>query len=523
MTENNEDGYVKHLASKKPVKDLASGAFPVSDFGSKAQKKELAEVLEYYWKTNTYQVKTRGAPGNPAQPPGKVIVVPRKVENPNVVAPLDKGTVVILDWDLGFAFIDGVLNVGSSVALVEGGSRPISKLSKSGGNQLDNSTDNAAYYRFPGMPDDAIPGDFAAVSPDGSYIAALQGKEATIYGSDKARVSAFGTTGLVQTICEELEQYSGLGVFKIKNDGGRYNLSFRAAADQLTESGGSEEQWTFHLDIGNDGDFFDMRVTKPDGSTLSRLYLSSDGRVEIMGLNGVNVINAGKSPRQEEDGGDVLKRILGTLTEIVTGEIIQRTTSKRTSEISEDDRTVVGHNHTTSVNNHQVLSVGGNQQITITGGDAIKANPLNVAVMMKVLNGSYVLDIGNEIDTASPAAMAGYNVFIHNGEITLGQDPSPMAIPAKQAFVSLNSLLPNSIALGGTANPTTSNPALFHACLFEPYAALMSTMIALLDSHIHPTAWGPSGPASAPSPGGFASSLSSMVTPIQSIRVAIGA
>jgi hypothetical protein len=251
--------------------------------------------------------------------------------------------------------------------------------------------------------------------------------------------------------------------------------------------------------------------------------MSSDGLVEIMGVNGVRTINAGKGPRQDVDGGDVLRQIMGQLNEIVTGAIVQKTGSKRIAEISEDDRTIVGHNKTTSINNHEMRTVGGNLQSTVTGGDALEANPLNVAVMMKVLNGSYVLDIGNELDTASPAAMAGYNVFIHNGEITLGQDPGPMAIPAKQSSVSLNSLLPNSIALGGTANPASTNPALLHACVFEALALMMSTLIGLLDSHTHPTAWGPSGPANAPSPGGFASSISSMVPNVQSIRVLIGA
>ena len=491
----------------------------MSDMGASGKKNELAEIVEYYPQYNTYKVKTRGAAGKPDQPPGKTPIVPRKVENPNITAPLPKGTVVVLNWDLGFAYIDGVLNVGASKEWVENASKKAPKLSHGDSSSIENDgTGNTGYYRFPGMPDDALEGDWAAVTPDGNYIAALQGKECTMYGSEKAQTSVFGNEGLVRTICEQFEHMSGLGMLEVKNEDGRCNLKFRAAADQLTESGGSEDQWTFHLDIGDKGDFFDMRVTKPDGATLSRLYMSSDGLVEIMGVNGVRVINAGKGPRQDVDGGDVLRKIMGQLDEIVTGAIIQKTSSKRIADISEDDRTIIGHNKTTSINNHEVRTVGGNLQSTITGGDALEANPLNVAVMMKVLNGSYVLDIGNELDTASPAAMAGYNVFVHNGEITLGQDPGLMAIPAKQAFVSLNSLLPNSIALGGTANPASTNPALLHACVFESLALMMSTFLGLLDAHTHTTAWGPSGPPIVP----FSPTLSSMVTNIQSVRVLIG-
>lgn len=496
------------------------GEFPMSDMGAATKIDELAEIVEYYPKYNTYKVKTRGAAGRPDQPPGKTPTVPRKVENPNVTAPLEKGTVVVLKWNLGFGYIDGVINVNANREHVENGPRKAPKLSR--GNTVlaeDNDTGNTGYYRFPGIPDDALSGDWAAITPDGNYLAALRGKECTMYGSEKAQTSVFGNEGLVRTICEQFEHLTGLGMLEVKNAGGRSNLKFRAAADQLTEGGGAEEQWTFHLDIGDKGDFFDMRVTKPDGGTLSRFYMSSDGLVEIMGVNGVRTINAGKGPRQDVDGGDVLRQIMGQLNEIVTGAIVQKTSSKRIADISEDDRTIIGHNKITSVNNHEVRTVGGNLQSTITGGDALEANPLNVAVMMKVLNGSYVLDIGNELDTASPAAMAGYNVFIHNGEITLGQDPNPFAIPAKQAFVSLNSLLPNSIALGGTANPSSSNPALLHACVFESLALMMSTFLTLLDAHTHTTAWGPSGPPIVP----FSPTLSSMVTDIQSIRVLIGA
>jgi len=514
---------VKHLASKKPVRSLAMGEFPVSNSFSN-QKNELAEVLSYSPRYNTYAVKTRGAPGNASQPPGQRLIVPRKVENPNVVAPLERGTVVIINWGLGFPYIDGVLAVNASKDTVENGSRKPPNLNRTGKSPANPNDDGSAgYYRFAGLPDDAVAGDWAAVTPDGNYLAALQGKECTMYGSEKAQVSAFGNEGLVRTICEQFEHLSSLGVCEIKNEGGRSNLKFRAAADQLTEGGGSEEQWTFHLDIGDKGDFFDMRVTSAAGATLSRIYLSSDGRIEIMGVNGVNITNAGKSPRHEIIGGDAITTIKGKLTELIDGVFYQKVSSSRVAEISEDERRSVGHNETTSINNHQVLSVGGNQQITVTGGDPLLANPLNVAVMMKVLNGSYTLDIGNELDGSSPAAMAGYNVFIHNGEITMGQDPSPLAIPAMQAFVSLNTLMPNSVGLGGTANPASTNPALLHACVFEAFALLMSTMISLLDSHTHPTAWGPSGPANAPTPAGFASALSSMVPNVQSIRVAIGA
>lgn len=509
------EGFVKHLASSdQPTEELASGKFPVSDFFSK-QPKRLAEVLTYYPQYNTYKVKPHGVSGNSKIGAGTPFVVPRKVENPNVTAPLENGTMVILDYAAGIGpYIDGCVNVAASKDVVENSTKPAPTLTQKGADFApgDKTGADAGYWRYPGMPADALEGDWAAVTPSGNYIAALLGKECTMYGSQMAQISVFGASGIARIICDQLELWNSMGKLSMVNDGGRGKFSFKLAADQLTEFGADNENWTFHLDIGDEGDFFDMRMTRPDGSLLSRLYFSSDGRVEIMGINGVHFTNAGNSPRFDTDGGDVHRKIGGQLKEVVEGPISQKTSGKRVVQVSEDDRTTVGHNQSTSINNHQIHSVGGNVQHTVTGGSAAEANPTNVAVFMKVLNGSYTLDIGNSLDGASPGAMAGYNLFVHNGEITIGEDP--FGTPATKAVVSLNTLQQNSVVLGG--NPTS---AFQHACIAEPLLQMLNTLLGLLESHQHNTIVGPTNSLVAP---GVFSALSTSLPKAQSVRVLIG-
>jgi hypothetical protein len=511
---------VRHLASDKANNDdLAMGRLPMVNLNC-GKRRELAEVVEYYPRYNNYAVKMRGASSTPnaeKQEGGSYPLVPRKVESPNVAAPLEKGTVVIIDWSLGFAIIDGVLPIGSRIDEIENSNYPKTHLSQEGSDEGEVSEDGrkGGCWRFPGMPDDALQGDWAAVTPDGNYVAALRGKECTMYGSKKAQISVFGTEGKVQTVCSQCEHQSDMGIFNITNDEGHCNLSFKAGIDQLTETGGSNTQWTFHLDIGKEGDYFNMRITDPSGGTLSQVHLSADGRVEVMGINGVSITNAGNSPTFITDGGDVSRKIKGQLNETVTGAVVQEVNSKRIANIRGDDRTFVSAAQTAQVIGNRSVQVGGRQETTVTGGTPADANPTNIAYALNVVNGSYVLDIGNSLrDQAIPSAKAGCSIFVHSGgAITLGQDPL-MLVPEAIA-INLNTLKPRSIALCGTVAT-----AQFTACLYEPLLTMMNGLLTALDAHQHTVNVAAATTASLAAP--FTPMISNLLSPIQSKGVLIG-
>lgn len=507
--------------SGRRVREAASGDQPLSVEPPTASK-TLGEIKAYSLNTNTYQVHIQGTGGSPDFPPDETLTgVPRKTQNVGDISPLPDGTTVVVDFSLGFPYIDGVLNgLESTIGNVEDGPKkpslgtnmPVSVESTLGGGRDDD------YNRTDDTPNDAIPGDFVHMSPEGNYLGILRSKLNVLYGSEKAQIVTMGLHDLVSIICEDYEHYSSFGDLKIVNEDGRSSLTFRGASDQLNESGGKEDQWTFRLDIGDKGNLFNMRVTDGDDKTLSQIHLTPEGKITLIGVNGVDIVSAGKGLKYNEIGGSEQTRIQGDSKTFVDGNITVATKGSRTTTVSESDRRIIGNDDSVSINRNQNTSIGGNLYTTVTGGDVAFANPTNVAVDYQVLNGSYKIGIGDP-STSSTAALAGYSLFVYNGDIVFGEDPNPLGIPAIQSTIALNTSYPDSIGLGGTPslNAFGPTPGMQHAVLFESLNTLLTSLISWLDTHTHPTAWGPSGVPTTPS----SSSLSSLIEPCMSLIVQI--
>lgn len=511
-----------HLDSPEEVKRTARGEMPLSSAPMySGATKVLAEVQEYDNKSDTYLVMTRGSGGAPRQAGGKSLPgVPRRVDDPGSIIPLETGTVVIVDFSLGFPYIDGVLNLNATKEAPEFTPRPPS-LSSDGSVDTGLSISGAnqpGYYRSIYTPEDVVQGDWVRASPDGNYVGILRGKENRMYSGEKAQISTNGLGELIRLICTNYEQFNGFGYVKVTNANGRNNVEIRGGADELSETGGEEEQWTFHLDIGDKGELFDMRVTSMDGKILSQVKLTPDGQIRIMAVRGIDLVNADGAPRSEEIGGDHYKRVAGSVKDSVGGSKTTTVEGAVTRRISETDKKVVGNDEVSVVNRNKVRQVGGNKIETITGGDPLLAEPTNKAVDIQVLNGSYFIDIGNPTAGASSAAVAGFNVYVYNGGIVLGEHP---LTGATLATVSLNTSLPGSVALGGTVEPG-KNIAKDTAMLFTPFSTMMGTLIGLLDSHTHEVVGTKTGPAAAPAQGGFSSALTSQIPKISSVRVLMG-
>lgn len=511
---------VKHLANDDNLKSLARGETPLQNVAVN-RRIELGEVLEFSSSHNSYRVVTRGTPGDPLNPGGRLLQgVPRKVDNPGSSAPLAIGTSVIIEWGLGFPYIDGVLNINTSKTKVESGTKPSPNIGgdKSVAAPTDNTQqEHTAYYRQPGTPEDVMAGDQVFSTPDGNRMGSLRGHYNVMDAgaSNKAKFEQFGDRDLTRLTTEDYELITGFGVMNVFNTEGRCGLTFRAAADQLTESGGSDEQWTFKVDIGDTGDYFTMEVCTPDGATQAKVQMTANGRITLLGTDGIDLVDGGKTASHQEYAADLIVRVLGDIKKIVSGTATETYESTRTTTVSEADQKTVGHNESTSINNHHIMNIGGNQQIQINGGTPLEASPTNIAVDMQVLNGSYFLELGNPLAGASPLGEAGFTVAVNNGDIVLGQNPSLLATPSQNATVSLNTLLQNSVGLGGTVGPS-SNMAIMHATKYEPLMGILTAIMAIHDTHVHvPPIGGP--PALLMSP-----TLSSLISQIMSTRVLIG-
>jgi hypothetical protein len=478
---------VEHLGTNDDRRALAMGEFPIRPPSNIKIKEELAEVMDYTQESNSYVVVTRGAGGEVDQPGGKTLKgVPRKLENPGMASSLPIGTVVVIDYGLGFPYISGVLPIDLTREKVQGINKP-KGISDQNSSPTSNPTIPAdasaktgvGFYSQPGAPQDLLPGDQVMFHRDGNRMGSLGGNYNVMDagGNTKAKVETLGKHNLVRTTCENYEHFSGFGTFSVYNAEGRCGIQYRGAVDQLNESGGDDELWTFKLDVGETGEYFTMEICGSDGGTQAKWNISPNGRVTFLATDGLDLINGSDTPSHEEHGGDVFKRMLGTLYRIVEGGDIESIAGVRDVTVGENDLKVVGNNDTTMVNNSQTINVGGNRRETITGGFPLSAKPSNVAVTQTVLNGSYVLDIGNPKLGASPVAKAGYSLFVHTGDIIIGENP---AQPAALATVSLNTLKPDSIALGGT-----TKTSVYHAALYEQLDTWLSEFLILFDNHTH--------------------------------------
>ena len=474
------------------------GKVPVTE----SLPRSFAEIKSYNAKTNSYDVLVQG---------GDTRLIPNvclKTLRPGTISPLPSGTTVIIDESLGPAIIDGVVpGIQETTYVTEDTSAPrLGAANTVPLEDVSNQSDSSDNYRTISLPTDAMPGEFVEVSPEGNYIGVLRGKLNVLSSGEKAQIFTDGNHELVKIICEDYEHESSLGTVSIKNEEGRSSLVARFAADQLTEGGGSEEQWTFRLDVGNSGGIFKMEVTEGDGKTKAKFHISPDGCVTILATNGIHLINAGEGVNHEVVGGSKSTKIKGGHKVEVEKDIEVTTKASRATKITATDAKIVGNDDSIFVNRDCVRNIGRNQDITVTGGSVATASPTNVAVSHKVLNGSYVLNIGDPTLGASPAAFAGYSLFVHGGKVIIGEDP---LMPAPLTSVSLNTLGVDSIALGGTIET-----AQLHAMIYEQWQIFMTTFLTLFDTHFHapmaPPAVGLSGP------------MAGLMNPVKSQRVKIG-
>lgn len=506
----------KHLTSDEETRKLARGEFPVSK-GPPKPSRQLAEIMYYEAQNNSYVVRTCGLGGASEYPGGEEYIgVPRQQQDSNNISPLAEGTMVILDHTLGFPYIAGVLNIRTFLADVENGiHKPLPVGGKSANVTPPSNTkdDLIGYYKNPNQPSDVIPGEWVQTSPEGNFIGVLREGCSMISGgpSSKAKIGVFGSHDLIKTTCADYNLVTDFGTLDIFNGAGRSGLSFKAAADQLTESGGEEQQWTFQLDIGDVGNFFDMQVLNADGKMKSRYHISPDGQVEFLAGNGLSLVNFGSAPFITESYGDVVQKYLRGHRRSVEDAAKYVHNGTRNTSISESDTLIVGTDYSQSVLNKRSEYTGNFAQYTFTGGQPQYAKKGNIAVETQVINGSYFMELGNTRRNANPLAEAGYIVAVNNGAITLGENPFPGAIPALKAQVNLNTTRENSIALGGTCETCTDA-----AVKYQALHKLLRAFFTVYDNHVHAS---PVGPPVKP----ISLDLGTMIPFIRSLRVLIGA
>lgn len=484
----------------------------------------LGTIIKYDSNTHTCDVRTEGQK-LPGRKTGSFYKnVPFQSAGTGICSAPDTSIPVVVDFQLGFPRIVGSLSAGSYTGNMPTTAPTFSTVSS--GNQASTSGGNSTTSYTPkGM----VPGDLALVNPDGNYLAALRGKISKLYGSERAQVMALGYHDLVRVVSENYENFNAFGELRVSNKNGRSGLSFKGGPDQVSQTGGAQKNWTFHVDIGDVGNMFDMKVTTNDNKTMSQALFSSDGGVEFYGAKSIGTFTAGTASHFV--GGNQTYRYEGDVSTFIAGTHFYTCEGGEDKTVSGSFATTVGVDCVELTNRDKIMNIGGMFKQVLTGGSPKDALPTNIAYESHIVNGNATFIVGDPRDGAIPTALPGFNIFAYNGAIVIGENcRDPLSPPAIQCAVALNTKLPNSIGLGCvpmgpwiSPDAAAKNPSTDFAMLFLKWQALMTTLITLLDSHTHSTTWGPSGPAMAPAPAGFNTAITPLVVPVKSVRVCIGA
>jgi hypothetical protein len=509
--------------SKEISKTIRFGKTPLASSPFTSGGKVLGIIESYNDNTKTYTVVTQGNKRNPNALGGRLQGIPRKLTHAGDQVVLSPETTVIVDFELGIPYIDGVLPQTATAAATYS---VAPNFGASPGSGASTAADTGGNYRTANAPTGMLPGDQVLAGEDGNYVAALRGKISTLHGSERAQVLVSGLHDLVRVVCENYENFSSFGNLEVKNKDGRSSLSFRGGSDQASQTGGELEAWTFRLDIGDVGNIFDMRVTSPDNSkTFARIKMSPDGFMEIFGELARADSTAGD--RYTTTGGSHYVRTSGNHKEDVRGTVSKNFQNSLVENVASTRTSNVGMDDVSSINRNELKNIGAQQLTTVMGGLPLDAKPTDKAKEVRVVNGSYVIEIGSPKDGGVPSAMSGYKVYVHNGAIIIGENPM---LPATQCSVNLSTLKPSSIGLGcivpGPWPEAAMNPPTGSAMVYEKWLILFNALITALDNHQHVATYG-GGPTLSTLPGTpgayFQGITSSLTAAVKSLKVKIGA
>lgn len=479
---------------------------------------ETGIVRDYKAATRTYTVQLASG----RQP----LEMPRLVRDPGDTSIIPRDTWVVVHDELGFPVIDAILPQAPTRP-VELAPNRVSEVRGVGGEDpVFEVPNDAANFRQPNDPVDVVAGDRVIAGPEGNLLAVLAGGSNVMKSSPFAQVRTHGLTDMVEIISKVYRHITAMGDMRIVNDGGKTSLIWRAGSDQETENGAGEENWTIRLDVGATGDLFNFEVTTPHGNTLAKIHMSADGRVEILGVKGVDITSGGEGETREDLAGSKRTRVGGDLTQETKGNRSEVVGGESRTQVSKGHTTVVGGARSQMVNGDELSYVGGKQVTKIQGGLPVPPPaPGTLAQKTEVINGSLETVIGNPLSGALPVAQQKATWVNYVGGYTFVVQPT--ALPPPLGAFNVVTSTPGSVLLGANGaavyNPITGTHqviavAPFGVMKYEPWAAMMQTLLTWLDTHTHGSAVGPTTQPLIPSSPTVGPSMAT----VRSVRVAVG-
>jgi hypothetical protein len=410
---------------------------------------EVGEVVMYH--SATHSADLRCLTGR------KLKDVPQLRPGASDYEHLKTGTVVVVSYDLGFTpIIIGTLNLPGDV---ESPAAPtdIIGVANVGSDNPIQPTQGSHNFRPASAPTDLTQGDWARTGSLGNFFALLEGG-VTAMGAPTAQVRSLALAGLLQFIGQRVHTITDFGEWKTTNDQGRTSFTLRAGSNQATQTGLDEQHWTFNLDMGALGDLFRFEIVTPNGATLFRLYVGPDGRTQLFGAGGLDLSSgsAGDSEQVHTIEGDEITTVGGDSSKEVDGDTSLNIKGAYVENVAMDRTGAVGNDASNIVNRNETNNIGGQLTEVIAGGDPTLATPGNVAVSTTLLNGGWVVDIGNPSKGANISAQAAFNLKTSLGDISFDSG-GRFSVSAKQN-VSIKSetitdIDGQQVNLGGIISP----------------------------------------------------------------------
>jgi hypothetical protein len=367
--------------------------------GDQRRRGEFGTVLAYQSDRYTATVRTER---------GRTLRgVPRLRSSPGEVVPLAVGTEVAISFDYGMPLIVGVITMpGDSNA--ESEAFAISDVDGVGGDGPNGATIPMGNFRGAAEPRDVIPGDWVQAGRQGNMMGVLEGGTNVIRSGPLAQIRTHLLNDLVELLSRNFRQVSDMGEFTIMNTDGRINMRFRGATDQRSEAGPDEERWTVKFDLGAEGDMLNFEICTPEGQTLFKWRVTSDGHCELYGVNGI-ALNSGSRAgggHAEEHTGDSVRRVSGSRTSTTAGDETRQVDGNSATTVASDYAVSAGNDGRVQALRDLALSAGRNAFFSVQGGDG------DAALTFDIESGDWVTTIGS---TSSPDS--GYKLSTFAGDI----------------------------------------------------------------------------------------------------------
>lgn len=472
-----------------------------------------AVVHDYDPNTQNYTLSIDGVGHNDT--------APRLARDPGDLTVLSPETVVVVHNALGYWVVDAVLKQ-APVTPSALSPATITEVRGIGGEHPSRNAQNTVPSSRPASdPVDTLPGDWTRRSPDNNYIGVLAGGVNMMHSSPFAQIRTHALEDLVEVFAHKFRHISAMGNMEIKTDNGKTSLIWRAGSDQGEENGAGRENWTIRLDVGAIGDLFNLSVTRPDGQLLSRIHLDGQGKVQIIGVDGVDIISGG-SPTTK--GKEIIAsgketQIKGDRAVTVGGSDLLEVGSSRDTSISGNETVMLGNDKNEVVSRDYNGTINGHWNQKVMGG--LLPIPGVPAYELELLNGGVTFVLSDVAAGANPLGQASFNVINNFGGVNF------VCAPTALGGFNVVTTLPASVNLGATGTAVklpngawvTTAIAPFGVMMFEPFMAMIQALLTLIDTHVHITAVGPTTPPIIPS----TPIVSPLLPLIRSLRVAVGA